>query len=238
MGTRVARRIENPYLDDFLRVMEYAPDEEWWSDRWRPRAVPSLLEGATSRLRSTTRAFEARDTLVKRYAWAVPNTEALETIAALDKPVVEVGAGLGYWASRLEKMGVQIVAFDKEPGGTNTYTAGAPWTHVLYGDARQLRHTTSDHVLLLCWPPYDEPMAAECVEVFKGDTVVYVGEGNGGCCASSAFWEQMEGDVPGTYDEDGNWIEGADIVVDWEETAAIDIPRWYGMRDRLIVYRR
>jgi hypothetical protein len=243
MSTALVKRVENPYLEEFLRVMEYDTDAEWWGDRWRPKMKrPAGLtddECVEVRVTGTSAAYRAREQLVKRYAWAIPNDEALETIAALDRHVVEVGAGLGYWASRLQRMGVSVVAFDNMPGEGNDYCEGRPWTHVLYGDHRQLRHTESHHALLLCWPPYDDSMAADCLEAFNGDTLIYVGESAGGCTGDARFHEMLTGETFGSYDdESGEWIEGAEVVVAWQEVAQVDIPRWWGIRDTLTVYRR
>lgn len=47
--------------------------------------------------------WRARDVLVRDYAWAIPNHEAIEACAALS-PIVEVGAGSGYWAHIGQRM--------------------------------------------------------------------------------------------------------------------------------------
>ena len=49
------------------------------------------------------------------FAHAVPSAEALDAVAALDTPVVEIGAGTGYWAALLEQRGVDVVALDATP---------------------------------------------------------------------------------------------------------------------------
>ena len=52
-----------------------------------------------------------RDWFVIYFAWAIPSAEALQYISALS-PIIEVGAGSGYWAHRIAAIGGEITAFD------------------------------------------------------------------------------------------------------------------------------
>jgi hypothetical protein len=121
------------------------------------------------------RGFAARDEMVMTFAWAIPNQAAIDAIAALS-PIVEVGAGLGYWAYLLEKAGADIVAYDI---GNDTYfdTDAEPWSLVHRGTAIDAMENHGDRTLFLCWPPYDHPMAHEALDLHRGEHVAYVGEG-------------------------------------------------------------
>jgi hypothetical protein len=47
-----------------------------------------------------------------------------------------------------------------------------------------------DHaVLMLNYPPYDNPMAANVLKLFQGNKVIYIGEGMGGATADDEFHE-------------------------------------------------
>ena len=137
------------------------------------------------------------------FAFAVPNEAALNELAALS-PIVEIGAGTGYWASLLRSKGVDVVAYDSAPpssedsagasfggrrrkskkqkaAGMNEYHgATAQFTEVLRGGADVLG-TASDaaQTLFLCYPPPGEAMAFDCLSAFRGMRVVYVGEWHG-----------------------------------------------------------
>lgn len=70
------------------------------------------------------------------YAFAAPNERALAALAALG-PVLEVGAGVGYWAHLLRERGVSVVATDQLPTTecgsetVNQYHGRVPaWTNV------------------------------------------------------------------------------------------------------------
>jgi len=49
------------------------------------------------------------------YAYAIPTHAALERISWYS-PVLEIGAGTGYWASLLSKIGCDVIAYDRDPG--------------------------------------------------------------------------------------------------------------------------
>ena len=126
-------------------------------------------------------AVDTRDVLLmlaQRYAYVVPSDSALEMLAGLG-PLVELGAGTGYWAHRLRSIGVDIVAFDQAPPDgerTNRYHARTrPWTHVEQGDQTVLPGH-ADRGLFLCWPPLFSSLG-DCLTYYRGDTVAYLGDG-------------------------------------------------------------
>jgi hypothetical protein len=56
----------------------------------------------------------AREWACHLYAFAAPNNHALKALAAV-APIIEVGAGVGYWALLLRQAGVDVVATDELP---------------------------------------------------------------------------------------------------------------------------
>lgn len=166
----------NPYLQEFLAVhreLRVIPDGDL---RFDPATGAALRS--------------AREDLVRRYAWAVPNTLALRAIAA-HGPVVELGAGNGYWSMLLEAAGVDVVAYDADPTAQNPYTNGDPWFEVRTGGVESI-DAHQDRTLLLCWPPRNDPFACDALAAYQGDTVCYVGEGWGGCTAPGEFFDELQ----------------------------------------------
>ena len=49
------------------------------------------------------------------FSCAIPTEGALQAIADLKMPVVEVGCGSGYWARLLRGRGVDVLAYDLHP---------------------------------------------------------------------------------------------------------------------------
>jgi hypothetical protein len=93
-------------------------------------------------------------------------------------PLVELGAGTGYWAHLLRLMGADVVAYDSAPVGglrENRYHPDArPWTPVLHGDLRILP-LHADRCLFLCWPPTYSALW-EALSFYRGERVIYVGD--------------------------------------------------------------
>lgn len=180
--------------------------------------------------------WNARRELVKRYSWAIPNAEALATIAAhAPAGVVEIGAGGGYWASLLQQAGVSVIAYDPVPPPQESHWHdGHPWTEVLAGD-----HTAvighPDRALFLCWPNYDQPHAASAVELYGGDTVIYVGEGTGGCTGDGRLHRLLGETECYCW---GDSCPCADTPPLFREVARVDIPQWDGIHDSLTVHAR
>jgi hypothetical protein len=187
---------DNPYLDEFTAVCGSGavPIEQ----------VPSVRN--------------ARTTLVGRYAWAVPSQGALDVLATLS-PIVEIGAGSGYWAHLLAARGADIVCYDAAPPVTLTNRFGhhRAWFDIDEGGPDEVDgHSAA--TLLLCWPPFRSTFARECLERYQGETFAYIGEPVNGCTADAGFHEHLERH--------------------WVQVEAVRIPTWPGFSDRLVVHRR
>lgn len=76
-----------------------------------------------------------------------------------------------------------------------------------------------NRALLLCWPPHGTSLAHDALKAFPGDTLFFIGEGDGGCTGDDDFFRLL-------YEE-------------WEEidTCPSHIS-WSGIRDYLTLYRR
>jgi len=150
----------------------------------------------------------------RKYAYAIPTEDLVRRIAA-DSPIVEVGAGLGYWSWLLRQAGAEVRATDARPpaqyfdargrlaftpgrrrGRPNEWFEPRPaWTFVEAAEAAEAAAAAPETAaLLIVWPPYNEPMAAAALRAFRGAVVWYVGEGRGGACADDAFFDALEDD--------------------------------------------
>lgn len=191
--------------------------------------------------------YEARRAGVHRYAWAVPSEEALQFLVKMS-PLVEIGAGSGYWAKMIADRGGDILAYDIFEEG---WDFEQQWFDVREGGAEKAKEH-SDRTLFLCWPPYDHPMAAEVLQAYEGQLVVFVGEGNGGCCGGAGMWELLEGGsyccVPRCWCDDDEECDCDDEVKNYKPLTQvyehdgrfeyIHLPQWDGIHDGLEVFRR
>ena len=167
-----------------------------------------------------TDSFATRQECAHTYSWAVPNDQAIQTLVD-HSPVIEIGAGTGYWAAMVQAAGGDIIAFDNQPldkSEINHYHPGKqPFFAVQEGD-EETATLYPDRTLFLCWPPYDSSMAYRCLKAYRGSTVIFVGEGWGGCTANDDFFELL--------------------IKEFEVAKEIDIPQWFGMHDYMTVYKR
>jgi hypothetical protein len=201
---------DNEYLREFLTQVdrghrEGAGDVEGWVRR-------TTGTGAAA-------AHARRVAAVRRYAFAVPTSAALEAIARYS-PIVELGAGTGYWAYLLLARGVDIVAYDLAPPdrGPNAYKLDPrTWTNVQPGGIEVLdRHR--DRALFLCWPGYRDSFAHDALAAYAGSRLIYIGEDRGGNTASASFFDQLD--------------------VKWTLVERQSLPRWPGANDSLQIYYR
>jgi hypothetical protein len=181
--------------------------------------------------RGSGRLAYAQTVLQSAYAYAIPSPETTGWVAEVcgGRPLVEIGAGRGYWAHQLDRVGVHVVAYDlHEPGDGNPWFghSGArrsTWHDVRpMGDLDQLMDR--DQVLLLCWPPaWGDPMASSALVAYErmgGDRLIYVGEHRGGKSGDDAFfdalaerWELLSTDTAFV-----SWWNLADVAECWART--------------------
>ncbi len=108
--------------------------------------------------------------LSEKYSWAIPNDRALEILGHFS-PIVEIGAGKGYWASLLSQRGVDITAYDIFVDSKNS------WTTVQKGGPKVLKHIANKgRTLFLCYPDEAQDMSIECLDNYSGEYIVHVGE--------------------------------------------------------------
>jgi hypothetical protein len=93
--------------------------------------------------------FDWRTCICSYFSWAVPNLDALHALLALG-PLVELGAGTGYWAWLLTRMGADIVAYDVAESHEGQ---GYRFRHPLVRDGGvDALKSSGSRALLLCWP--------------------------------------------------------------------------------------
>lgn len=172
---------DNPYWEVIRRL----PYRYW----------PFLGERPQVDVMSSVRLLEEhinRETLVRHFSWAIPSPSALTAIAnhLAGKPVVEIGAGGGYWKWQLTQLGVDVTAFDRRLGIVPDYRTRL-WAEVNKGTPGVVVDFP-DHVLMLCWPEFQGQMAMNALRAYKGDTVLFIGEP--GLCGSKNFHQTLNSD--------------------------------------------
>jgi len=210
----------NPYLAEYYRLTRASTDLDAFHQYLKQIGFPAPPSFGMTRFPRRYRMdfLSLRMKLVARYSWAIPDSRALRTIARYG-PVVEIGAGTGYWAALLRARGVDVAAYDScpLPGPNPWHREGAfPWSLVEYGDASSAA-LHRDRTLFLCWPPYTDSMALDALRQHGGERVIYVGE-FGGCTATDEFHNTLERE--------------------FEVIEQVPIHQWPGIHDALFFFRR
>ena len=212
---RTLARGENPYLD-LVHVLAGGPRLAW------------DLPGG---LRTVLDLPARRRELAAIFAWAIPDEAALALLAR-HAPLLECGAGTGYWAALLAARGTAVQATDINPLSYQTSPPPAapqapsrrPWTEVLALDAVSAVRAHPGHVLFLCWPPFDDDGASyAALRAYRGDVLLYAGDGPspGGSAGAT-----------------GTVRFHRELALNWTVVEQVALPNWPGLRDRLVVCRR
>lgn len=93
-----------------------------------------------------------RSVFSRRWGFSIPCGEAVEVLRAL-APIVEVGAGTGYWSALLRAAGHDAIATDaqRENWGDGGYTPERPWpVERLTGDEAVRKYPERD--VFCSWP--------------------------------------------------------------------------------------
>jgi hypothetical protein len=163
------------------------------------RVVNGGREGGSSRLGYAAMILQTA------YAYALPSPKTLQWMAksSSGRPLIELGAGRGYWAAQLARQGLTIEAYDVEPPSlvrNPSFPAARgqrdAWYEVGNLEEFALRKASlGDGVLFLCWPPgWGNKMASESLIDFEdagGTEIIFIGEPQGGKTADDQFFELL-----------------------------------------------
>ena len=134
--------------------------------------------------------------LAGKYALSAPLDEELRAIAAVGLPIVEVGAGRGYWARCLYDRGCDVVA-------TDASLAKEPYFPIVRADAAEAaRRNAASRALLLVWPSFDSTWSRDAAVAYTragGTCVIYEGEAPGGCTACDEFFAHLAAEFQHAY---------------------------------------
>lgn len=210
--------VSNPYLSAAQAANFGDPDPD--------KVKEIMATGDLAALQTYLESLTAlRDTLAARYAHAIPDEDVLTALVALG-PLIEIGAGTGYWAKLLRDRGVDVLAYDVHPPTTaahenffhrNDAAVGTCWTTVLQGGPEQAG-LYRDRTLFLCWPP-PGAMAEQALGVYRGSHVALIYTPQEHILfATPVFFERLR--------------------ATFALQAFIPLPRWSRIEDRLTIWCR
>jgi hypothetical protein len=178
-------------------------------------------EEAFRQLRNLGGDFYRRDYFAKEYGWSVPSQEAVDKVKEFvgSDNIIEIGAGHGAWAKIMQDAGIQITPTDSFSDRGAFVPKDNAYTDVQDLKAMDaLAQYSGYNALMMSWPPYDEPLAADSLLAFTGGKLIFIGEGEGGCTGDDRFFEVLN--------------------ANWKNVGGVNIPRWTGIWDRLYLWER
>lgn len=155
--------------------------------------------------------------LLHSYSHAIPTCEALTVLSGLS-PLIEVGAGNGYWARLLSDMGADIIATDIEPPESNSWMSRSePWIKVKVCDAVEAARLHPDRALFSCWPPRSAGYMDDVIPVYAGSTIALI--------------------TTPRMDDEGERLFDL-LEEEWDLGQQVDLPGWLFQFESLMIWRR
>jgi hypothetical protein len=208
--------IDNPYWDAVKDRVDMT------GSLWRTPSVDGLGmyrdgRGNFDVERWSREALHRRD-FTKRYSWTITDPSTLAFIAEHSGGrLVDPMAGTGYWGWVLAQSGIDVAAYDLEPG-TSTYHEGVPlYCTVEKLDGAEAVKLHTDRTLFLSWPPMDDA-GTRILRAYQGGRVIFIGESEGGCTGDEELYELL--------------------TKEWTEVASRVPVQWDGLHDVVTVYER
>ena len=161
----------------------------------------------------------ARMAFTRRWGFSIPCEEAVEALRELS-PLLEVGAGSGYWSAILRASGTDVIATDSAAEGINPHGfQTSAFTPVERLDATDAIRAYPGRAVFCSWPTEGETWAAEAFALIaQGNILALVGDDRGGITGSDALFDLLESD--------------------FELLRELEIPQFPRVTDRLRIYRR
>jgi len=163
--------------------------------------------------------FMSREKCTKKGMWAIVDKTWTKQLAQWigNRKCLEIMAGAGWLSKALNEHGIDIIATDDD-SWTNKEHKHTDMKKVYPIETISGKDAVNNYldrdILIVSWPPYDNSEICRICDEWGSDRpIVYIGEGDGGCCAPEIFW--------------------VDFKI--EEEPNIKIPQWDGIHDHLMV---
>lgn len=161
-----------------------------------------------------------RELFTETLSFSIPTTEALKeiTIFADGDVIEEHFAGTGYWAYLLEKEFNQKVLAHDLNQDHYAVSKTKSFVPIKTRDVSRVKPKANSTVMM-SWIPYQSAKADSFLrKMNKGQKLIHISEGDGGCCATESTFEIL--------DKEFEYVKSSDLVV------------FHGLHDRLEFYRK
>lgn len=219
---RLARAAYAKLLQDHFERSPVARIAEWVEAGRAPTAESLRAAGLTTESSDPQRRRElrlARKVFVRTWGFSIPCAEAIGVLSRLG-PLVEIGAGSGYWTALLRKAGLDAIATDAMAKGNIGYGFEAGRfcaVEPLAGPEAVRAHPGRD--VFCSWPTEGSPWALAAVRAMPlGRRLALIGEPRGGVTGTPGLHRFLE--------------------TRFQLLGALAIPQFPRCADQLFVYER
>ena len=168
--------------------------------------------------------LDKRDDFITEYCFTIPYYSILSTVASYS-PIVEIGAGSGYWSRCLGEMGADVLAYDSNPPGDHSqwewYRCNPwfddSWYSITRGD-ESAAALHPDRALFMAWPMPMSPMAYNALVHYRnagGRTLIFIGDPDPGSSGDESFYLELDRH---------------------REIERTDLYSWPGINEKLLIY--
>ena len=187
--------LKNPLMDRQEAFLKAIPDSV------RTNFFSEECVSPSTRARLWEEQADLGEKLINQYAWATPDTRALNILNFFN-PIVEIGSGSNaYWGKCMKQVGIDVECYEKFPNSGGKLSSNTPnkkrkttstnnneIIQVKQGGPEALKHANNkNRTLFLCYPDEDEQlssftaplpnsMAEQCLQYYKGNYIIHVGE--------------------------------------------------------------
>lgn len=163
---------------------------------------------------------------VKLYGFNLLSDKFLKSCKEIlkDEKILEVGAGSGFFTMKLKELSLDIVGLEKHQT-KNHYGFNHQYTKLINSDAIEFikQHELDYSTIIMSWPNQDSSFANDVFNsMYKGQKLLYIGEGLGGCTACDEFFENLD--------------RKASIEVKETQELRKNYVSWQGIHDRPTLY--
>jgi hypothetical protein len=217
-----ARAVYAVLLQDAFKRSPVGRIAEWVQAGKAPAAQALRDAGLTTQSTDPERAAElrlARKPFTRTWGFSIPCAEAIGVLSRMG-PLVEIGAGSGYWSALLRNAGLDVIATDAKAEGDIGYGFQAGRfcpVEPLSGDAAVRAYPDRD--VFCSWPTEGSAWALAAVRAMPvGRRLALIGEPRGGVTGTSGLHRYLE--------------------TRFELLGSVVIPQFPTIKDGFFVYRR
>jgi len=178
------------------------------------------LDGAGEPADRAQALREVRKAFIRNWGFSIPCAECVAALRALDAPLVEIGAGSGYWVALLRAAGLDVIGADVANAGEGDYGSGLGRVCPIEAlDGPQAVAAYPERDVFCSWPTPDNDWAVVAARALgTGRAFALIGDGPAGDIGTPELY--------------------AELAANFKQVAEVAIPRFPRVQDRLTIHRK